>query len=277
MRAPTATRIASHCAARSGSFWLGRVGTPLSHGVTAPKVCTTSSTLLPVFSTSRGPESSEYVSGVALDVLDEMRIRMMECRLVLANLSDQADMNFDELEQDLRAAQQGAQEAYEAASLVHQGAALEPRWGTSWSRPRAVFARHHAAVRQGANKVHPESGLGDRLERSLWQLPGVDRVEDAGAVRPKCSGTVRTTGAKCVSSAIYLGSGLFGAHCYSHATAEERNQYRAHHEKASSQLSNSHELLLVRQRGVGEAIAEQWLQRRENRRQWIDDIDSAIT
>ncbi|QZH61409.1 hypothetical protein K1X22_06605 [Mycolicibacterium farcinogenes] len=228
-----------------------------------------------MFATSPDPEAYEYVSGIALDVLDELRIRMMECRLVLASLLAEADLNFDELEQDLQAAQHGAQEAYEAASLVHQRAALEPRWGTAWSRPRAVFARHGAAVRQGANKIHPAPALGDRLERSLWQLRGVDRAADVVGARPKCSGTVRTTGAKCVSSAIYLGSGLFGTHCYSHATAEERDQYRAHHEKASSQLSNSHALLLDRQRAVGEDITEYWMQRREQRRQWIDKIDSA--
>jgi hypothetical protein len=34
---------------------------------------------------------------VALVLLDELRMRMMECRLVLQALPDEADLNFDEL------------------------------------------------------------------------------------------------------------------------------------------------------------------------------------
>ncbi len=36
--------------------------------------------------------------------------------------------------------------------------------------------------------------------------------------RPKCGGVVKSTGEDCANTAIYLGSGMFGAHCYSHAT-----------------------------------------------------------
>lgn len=43
---PTALRYLTHAATRSGSFWLGRVGTPTSNGAQDGKVCPTSSTLL---------------------------------------------------------------------------------------------------------------------------------------------------------------------------------------------------------------------------------------
>ncbi len=40
------TDTCAHRATRSGSFWLGRVGTHPSNGAVVPKVCPTGSTLL---------------------------------------------------------------------------------------------------------------------------------------------------------------------------------------------------------------------------------------
>jgi hypothetical protein len=221
-----------------------------------------------VFANSRPDGSSEYVSGLAVKLLDELRITVMECRIVLQALPAEADMNFDELDRDLHTAQQGARLAYEAASVVHQGARLEDRWGCDWSRPRAIFARHGAAVRNGASRVQPKPTLGDHLERALWQLPATDRVEDGAAVRPTCTGVVRASRRRCAVSAIYLGSGLFAAHCYSHATPDERDRYRTHQETVSAQQSSAHANQLRRLRAVGERLSEQWLKHRENRRPW---------
>jgi hypothetical protein len=229
-----------------------------------------------VFANSRPGEPSEYVSGLALELLDELRIRMMECRIVLQALPNEADMNFDELDRDLHTAQQGARLAYEAASVVHQGARLNDRWGSDWSRPKAIFARQGAAVRDGAPRVDPKPALGDHVERALWQLPAADRVEDAIAVRPACTGTVRATKRRCAVSAIYLGSGLFAAHCYSHATPEEREQYRTHQGAVNAQQSSSHANHLRRVRAIGERISERWLQHRENRRLWVTELTSDI-
>lgn len=223
---------------------------------------------------SHDDQLSEYVSGLALELLDELRIAMMECRLVLTALPDEADLNFDELECELYTAQQSARRAYQAASLVHQGVQLDPRWGSDWSRPKAIFARHSAAVRNGAPRVDPKVAVGDRMERALWQLPATDSVDQGPAVRPTCTGTVRTTKRRCTVSAVYLGSGLFGAHCYSHATPAERDQYRAHRDSVSAQESTSYTDLLERQRGVGQRISERWLKLRARRQQWIDEFSS---
>ena len=228
-----------------------------------------------VFANSHGAQPSEYVSGLALELLDELRIKMMECRLVLKALPDEADMNFDELEHDLHIAQEAAHQAYDAASVVHQGARLDPRWGNGWSRPKAIFARHDAAVRDGALRIDPKFGLGDRLERVLWQLSTSECVDHVPDVRSKCTGTVRATKRPCRASAIYLGSGLFGAHCYSHATAAERDQYRKHQDSVGASQSDAYTDLLGRQRDVGEQLSVQWLQHRDTRRQWVDAVASA--
>ena len=136
-----------------------------------------------VSANSHHGQPSEYVSEIALELLDEVHIRMMECRLVLKALTDEADLNFAELDRDLHAAQQSARRAYEAGSVVHQGARLDARPGSDWSRPNEIFARHEAAVRAGAARVDPTSAMGDCLERSLWQLPTSGSVDHVGRQR----------------------------------------------------------------------------------------------
>ncbi|MCA2245774.1 hypothetical protein QRB41_26910 [Mycobacterium avium subsp. hominissuis] len=225
-----------------------------------------------MFATSYPPEPAENVSGPALELLDEMRIRLMECRLVLQALSGHADMNFDELENDLDVAEGGVQNAHAAASLVHQGAALDARWGADWSRPRAIFARHGAAVRGGATRVLPERSVGDRIERALWQLPPADRMQNFTGPRPQCQSAVRATGAQCVSRAVYLGTGSFGAHCYTHANRHERDQYRMHLDIVAASQSELYEKLSDQRHRIGQEVSERWLQTRADRRRWAEEV-----
>lgn len=120
----------------------------------------------------------ESVSSLALDVIDELRMKMLECLLVLQTLPDGAVLNLSDLAGDLLAARRGTQEAYQAVSLLHQGAELDERWGHNRSRPKVIFARHVAAVHRGAKKVTPMLALCDRLECHLYQLPRTDRTQD---------------------------------------------------------------------------------------------------
>lgn len=225
-----------------------------------------------VFETDYDFEPEETVSALAVDVIDELRMKMLECLLVLQTLPQEADLNFADLANDILAAHRGTLEAYQAASIVHQGAELDQRWGNGLSRPKAIFARHNAAVRRGAQKVSAVPALCDRLERHLYQLPRPDRTQTVAGARPKCSAMVKSTGEDCTNSAIYLGSGMFGAHCYRHATADEREQYRVHHEANEARQARSHNDLRALQRAVGEKIAAHWISTRQQRAQWVDDI-----
>lgn len=203
----------------------------------------------------------EHVSELAMGLLDELRWTLSECLLVLKLLPVEADLNISDVQQHLLAAQLNAKEVYQAASLIRQGAELDERWGTGLSRPRAVFARHNAAVRAGAPQVRPSTAISDGFEREVWQLPQLDRNQDFRGVRPMCSGLVRSTGQPCASVAIYLGSGTFAAHCYSHATAAERDENRKHHDAVQAQAATAHERLLDSQQSLGRAIADTWMQR----------------
>ncbi|SIL38951.1 Uncharacterised protein [Mycobacteroides abscessus subsp. abscessus] len=130
-----------------------------------------------MFGTDPEIDDIESVSPLALEVIDELRMKMLECLLVVQTLPEEADLNFVDLANDILAAHRSTLETYQAASIVHQGAELEDRWGNSLSRPKAIFARHNAAVRRGATKVVPMPSLCDRLERQLYQLPRPDRTQ----------------------------------------------------------------------------------------------------
>ncbi|AKP56670.1 hypothetical protein [Mycobacteroides abscessus] len=225
-----------------------------------------------MFGTDPEIDDIESVSSLALEVIDELRMKMLECLLVVQTLPEEADLNFVDLANDILAAHRSTLETYQAASIVHQGAELEDRWGNSLSRPKAIFARHNAAVRRGATKVAPMPSLCDRLERHLYQLPRPDRTQTVAGQRPKCSAVVKSTGEDCTNSAIYLGSGMFGAHCYLHATSEEREQYRLHHEQNDARQTRSHADLRNLQRAVGKSIAADWVSTSEQRAQWVSDV-----
>ncbi|OBG47695.1 hypothetical protein A5669_05100 [Mycolicibacterium fortuitum] len=212
----------------------------------------------------------EHVSDLAMDLLDELRWTLSECLLVLKLLAAEADLNFTDLQKDLISAQLDAKEAYQASSLIHQRAELDERWGGSTSRPKAVFARHNAAVRAGAPQIHPRAAISDGFERHLWQLPRTDRNQDFSGKRPRCTGSVRATGQPCASVAIYLGAGNFAAHCYSHATPAERDEHRLHDATVEAQQSTAHQRLRDIQRSLGEAISGIWLQRYLNRRDELE-------
>jgi hypothetical protein len=115
--------------------------------------------------------ASERVSKAALDLLDELRLTLLECLLVLKVLPDEADLDFVDLEQQVLLTHHYAKQAHRAAGLVNQGAVLNERWGECLSRPKAVFARHSAAVRQGAPRLQPLPMISDEFERRLWKLP----------------------------------------------------------------------------------------------------------
>jgi hypothetical protein len=225
-----------------------------------------------VFETDPDFDPAESVSAIALDVIDELRMKMLECLLVVQILPDEADLNFADLAHYILVAHRGTQQAYQAASLLHQGADLDERWGHGLSRPKAIFARHNAAVRRGAKQVRPVPALCDRLEQRLYQLPALDRTQDIAGERPKCSDMVKTTSENCTSSAIYLGSGMFGAHCYAHATPAERDRYKAHHEAVEARQNRSHDDLLDLQRLVGQEIADHWISTRQERTEWVNNL-----
>ena len=175
----------------------------------------------------------ETATDLALEILDELAARLLECRLVLEALHEEVDLNFDDFVADISVVERSAQEAFGAASLLNKGAALDERWGHNLSRPKAIFARHRAAARRGAPPVNPEPSTVDVFNLGFRPLTRLDRLQDMSGPRPTCVVATRD-GSHCESSAIYLGSGVFGPNCYVHSTRGERDLYRQHHEKIAA-------------------------------------------
>lgn len=125
----------------------------------------------------------EWASAQGLTLLDELRVSIVECLLVVESLPGNVDLNLDDLSADLLAVQRSAREACKAASLLNQRAALETAWTANLSRPKAVLARHSAAVRNGAPRTPPVASENERIENLLWKTPPNDLRDEAKGLR----------------------------------------------------------------------------------------------
>lgn len=213
--------------------------------------------------------AGEKASPLALTLLDELRVCLLECQLVLEVLVCEADLNLDELPAELYSIQQPARQAYGAASLLGQGAELNEAWSAGPSRPKAIFARHTSAVRAGALWILPAERMIDTVERQLRQSPRTDAYQPADGPRPQCTAITAKTNEPCSNAAIYLGSGSFAAHCYPHSTRTEREQYRRHQEALNLAVEDAWAQRKQLLRLAGSAVAAEWLQRREADRAWL--------
>lgn len=244
------------------------MGTPLSNGRTGGKICPTSSTF------SNVDESdlvlmADSTSPVGLEVLDELRIRVLELQLVLVAVQYEVDLNFDEIFACLHPLQQLSKQAFGAASILSQEAALDASWSTGPSRPKAVFARHSAAVRDGASRVIPKTSLIDTVEDRLRQPPVSDFSHEYRGPKPRCTAIVASTGKPCRGTAIYLGSGSFAEHCNPHWTQAEKDAYQQHFEEQHIALAEAEAQRDELLRNFGRSIIDDWLQHRESGSPWL--------
>lgn len=212
---------------------------------------------------------TESASPLALALLDELRICLLECQLVLDALVGEVDLNFDELAAELYGVREPARLAFGAASLLGQGAELDESWSSGPSRPKAVFARHGAAVQAGAHRVQPVENLIDTVERQLRLAPRADTAPKTQGPRPRCTAITAKTGAPCSGSVIYLGSGSFAAHCYTHSTRTERELYKQHQQAQNVAVERAWGQRRERLRLAGGEVAAEWLQRRDVDRPWL--------
>lgn len=219
---------------------------------------------------------ADTASGLAVELFEELRLRLHECGLVLALVANcEADLNLDELEWTLYEALRLARTAFGAAYLLNRDARLDVPWTSGASRPKAVFARHLAAVRAGAPRmVIPEDNLVERIERWLSRPIDRDPNEAAGPKPPACTAIAATSGKPCTRTAMRVG-GFLVEHCYSHLTADERARLDEQRQLIAS-AEAEHQLRLdeVVHR-AGTHVAADWLHQRQTRREWIVILDPA--
>jgi len=198
----------------------------------------------------------DTASDRAMTVLSELCSTLLECRLVLAGLPDEVDMIFDDLDTQLAATQMEARRTYKAASLLWQGAPLESRWGKRASRPKAVFARHGAAVKMGAVRVIAHLSAADEFFDVLNDPGRSDVAQDLPpGKRPRCAVVGLNKKVPCNQTAFYLGKGQFAETCWAHGSEGDRDHYRRHQEEDVGRYNDRDERLRV----LGRAVMQQWI------------------
>ena len=193
---------------------------------------------------SNGPEP-DSASERGLILLNAMCRALLDCQLALEALSGEVDMNFDELLNALVMAQIEAGRAYKAADLLFRVAALGERWGHLPSRPKAVIARHSAAVKAGAVRVIPRQSQADEL------IDNMNHDAPPGE-RPRCAAALEGLAQQCGNRAIYLGGGQWAPNCYVHSPTAERRRYKQHATDVSEARARHYEELK-------KVVVQRWL------------------
>lgn len=211
----------------------------------------------------------EFATPDGLEVLDQLCLTLLECLLVTGDVQREAGLNLDELIGGLGAIQHTARSAFRAASLLNQRAELEAAWGDYLSRPKAVFARHHAAVRSGARKVRPREPAAALFDAVIDTAVPIDDGAYLKASKPACTSTTKAERA-CGNSTVYLGSGEFAQHCYSHLTATERRRFDSHRRETAAledHLLDERAEHIARAAGL---VRLEWQSRRPTDGAWLD-------
>ncbi len=112
--------------------------------------------------------SKESATALAVEVLDELRVSVLECLLALHAIGQEAIVDLEALTKSLAISGQVARQAFVAASLLHQGAELAAACSDdSCTKPGSIIDRHLAAVKEGAAAVVPDRSDVDDFETEI--------------------------------------------------------------------------------------------------------------
>jgi hypothetical protein len=216
--------------------------------------------------------SGEGVSALTVEILDELRVSVLECWIVVEALDVGRSLNLDEMVTGIGGVQRAVADAFLAASLIQQGAELEASHGDdNCPTPRSVIERHQAAVDRGASAVYADESRAARFVHMLRSLSR-DEVQVTGP-QPQCGAAVSNTANRCVNSALYLGAGNYGKTCYIHANRKERDKYYQRCEAIlRERRSRWEDLRRECVRATGVRIADLWIQRRMNHWTWLEEL-----
>jgi hypothetical protein len=218
---------------------------------------------------------ADSASMLGVTLLGQLVRHLMEATHVLEFVTGQVDLNLGEATTAINAAVYEANQAFQAASLLTQGAALDARWSDNASRPKAIFARHRAAVAAGAPRVEPT-----HVPTILHREPSpVSREElppkPPARIRPLCGKPTKTTGGLCANWVVVLEHGVLAAGCAIHLPTKERPSYERQKAQTDAWMSATTEHQeLDNARMMADATAL-WLRRqaRELDLRWDDFCD----
>lgn len=166
----------------------------------------------------------DSASEVGVEALDLLQHAILECMLVIETLPEEVDMNLDELEAGLRSVMGSARRASGAARILFACGDLDERWGDKPSRPKAVFARHHAQKLAGAPPIVPEESDVEKFFSGVRSIAITGDSPGGAGPSATCSAQTRFN-LSCANRVVYLGGGDFAEHCRSHLTGDETARF----------------------------------------------------
>lgn len=219
-----------------------------------------------MFPAATPAEAAPPTSQWSIEILDELRIVLLECVLVLGVLPKESGLHLNALADAVNTAHRDAQQAHRAASLLRQGAALHS-WLDRCERrhPHTVLLEHEEAVRRGAVPVTAAESQAIRIERRIWHSAA--RHAAAAASGPGCVAQLEPDGTRCGAQALHRDAESFGVHCYRHANENERN---VDWQVEAELYERERELVSGYQRAFGREVAAAWMQRRRQSPRWFD-------
>ncbi|OMC33864.1 hypothetical protein A5740_11270 [Mycobacterium sp. GA-1841] len=138
-------------------------------------------------------DSKQSATALAVEVLDELRVSILECLLALHAIDQEATIDFGTLTETLAVSSQVARQTFIAASLLHQGAELTAACcDDSCTTPGSIINRHRAAVAEGAVAVAPDRSDVDEFETEIGGLffGGAPLTGGAPGIHPSAAAAV---------------------------------------------------------------------------------------
>ncbi|WP_370500239.1 hypothetical protein NWT09_31455 [Mycolicibacterium sp. jd] len=206
----------------------------------------------------------EWATDRGVEILDELCLALLECRLVLRNVQSDVGLTLDELDRDLGAAQYSARLAHSAAVLLSEGAAMVESWSRYPARPKAVHARHQVAVERGAARISPAKSTADRYEEIL-RRPDVTGRPGAPASGRRCATYLKQAGKPCRRRRVRIDPDELADHCVYHLNAMERHRY----ERYLKDLESSKHVAVQENSTKMATLAAEWTDQRRKLHSWF--------
>lgn len=208
----------------------------------------------------------------AADILDELCLRLTECRLALEALTHEIEVSTQTLKRNLLTIEALAQQTREASSLISQGAELaDPRAGEV-PLPRNIRTRHSAAVRRGAPLIQPQPTRLERFDPLLATVLTDPNFYDHERTR-RCLAPSEEAAVQCNGPALYLGDNSF-ANCREHALETQIDRHLRFRASAAARAEAT-EAVIRKQVAYGQIIIDEWLHRRNMQQAWFQQTQAS--
>ncbi|EIC71215.1 hypothetical protein D2E60_06275 [Mycobacteroides abscessus] len=205
-------------------------------------------------------DRKEAATALAVEVLDELRVSVLECLLALDAISQETIIDFEPLTESLAASGRVARQAFIAASLLNQDAEFAPLCRESdCMTPGSIINRHWAAVAEGAPATPPDRSDVDDFETEIGGVFARSDGPLGAAQHPHLLSIAEVE----ISSSDTEQAVAPGQYHPAASIEDDRDAYRRQVETALMDRRQRH--MAVRRetiRTAGNHVVQQWMERR---------------